>query len=91
MFELESFYENNVNNIPDLCDCIREAEYVVVLLLGIFRRALRHAAIGAPLCPFTPRGRPAPKRKKFMIAAPPGSHLSCLRCVKTYGKTFYWP
>jgi hypothetical protein len=27
----------------------------------------------------------------IMIPAPSGSHLKCLKCVKTYGKTSYWP
>jgi hypothetical protein len=60
---------------------------ILVLLLGIFRRAQCHQAV--PLCPFTSQGAPCPLNK-FMIRAPSGSHLRCLKCVKTYGKTFYW-
>jgi hypothetical protein len=52
----------------------------IVLLLGIFRRP--------PLCPFT-------SLKKILLAimipAPSGSHLKCLKWVKTYGKHFIDP
>jgi hypothetical protein len=60
----------------------------VVLLLGIFRRAPH---------PSDTRGHPAPqkkifkkfKKKNLLVPAPSGSHLKCLKCVKTYEKTFY--
>jgi hypothetical protein len=62
----------------------------IVLLLGIFRIERRRALL-------LPRG-PCPLKNKeiflkilllIMIPAPSGSHLKCLKCVKTQGKTFY--
>jgi hypothetical protein len=50
---------------------------------------------GAPLCPFTSQGAPCPLKKIFFLViydtSSIGSHLKCLKCVKTHGKTFYWP
>jgi hypothetical protein len=59
--------------------------FYLVLLLAIFRRAPH---------PSDTRGRPCALllslKKQFMIrGAPSGSHLKCLKSVKTYGKTFY--
>jgi hypothetical protein len=76
-----------VDSLSILCTYV-----IIVLLLGIFTRAPRPAATrGRPWWrPFYFPGGALPLWL-FMIPAPSGSHLECLKCVKTYGKTFYWP
>jgi hypothetical protein len=59
-------------------------EDIPVCCSGIFRRTPRPSATRG--CPFTSQGRPALKKKMLLViydTSSIGSHLKCLKCVKT--------